>query len=377
MAILEKNSAGLVAFAESVLDLLERGGFVSTYKYAVLLGLIDLCMESTKADGTPRDVFTTRELAQKVIELYWSQTAQYSDTNRVLLQNKGAQARILADICAFRDSLQEATQTLHRARLDSPAKYERLLSGIEWNLIHMPLPRLQRIGRAETRLLYDIGWGEEIEREKGRVSAYQSGLPGAGFDNSIRLLPGVAEKLVLLNGLLRPLVRREWAAMVARINRDVLGEAAVEEFLFGADRKSLGRVRPGLVELQSGRCFYCGRSLGKQIEVDHFIPWSRYADDAIQNLVAADKGCNAKKKNFIAAVEHLTRWVERNAEGSSTARQLVEIAQNKSWESHAGETMGVARSIYLRLREGTELWLRGDTFIVAEIAAIRRALLVA
>jgi hypothetical protein len=40
-----------VAFAEKVLSLLDQGRFVATYKYAVLLGLIDLCLENVSSNG--------------------------------------------------------------------------------------------------------------------------------------------------------------------------------------------------------------------------------------------------------------------------------------------------------------------------------------
>ena len=38
------------AFGEKLLSLLDEGAFTATYKYAVLLGLIDLCMEHSSFD---------------------------------------------------------------------------------------------------------------------------------------------------------------------------------------------------------------------------------------------------------------------------------------------------------------------------------------
>jgi hypothetical protein len=58
----------------------------------------------------------------------------------------------------------------------------------------------------------------------------------------------------------------------------------------------LAAVRPVLIDLQAGLCFYCGDRLGDtRIEVDHFIPWSRYAADLGHNLVLADIKCNNRK----------------------------------------------------------------------------------
>ena len=47
------DPAAAIRFAENALQLLEQGGFVATYKYAVLLGLMDLCLEGTSRDGVP------------------------------------------------------------------------------------------------------------------------------------------------------------------------------------------------------------------------------------------------------------------------------------------------------------------------------------
>ena len=45
------TSRDLIAFGEALLGLLDRGSFVATYKYAVLIGLMDLCMEGTDCHG--------------------------------------------------------------------------------------------------------------------------------------------------------------------------------------------------------------------------------------------------------------------------------------------------------------------------------------
>ena len=59
-----------IGFAERVVALLDEGAFTATYKYAVLLGLLDVVLERTGRAGEPPDVVTTRQLAEKVVELY-------------------------------------------------------------------------------------------------------------------------------------------------------------------------------------------------------------------------------------------------------------------------------------------------------------------
>ncbi len=150
-----------------------------------------------------------------------------------------------------------------------------------------------RASTAWSWILNEIGWGLEIGGERARVTAYQKNRASGTFDNYIRLYPNVGDYLVMLNGLLRPLIHRGWSAVVARLNG--LDESRLESFLFGMDRKQLAVVRPGLTELQGGRCFYCDAPLGRAAEVDHFIPWARYPDNGIDNLVVADIRCNGAR----------------------------------------------------------------------------------
>jgi hypothetical protein len=119
---------------------------------------------------------------------------------------------------------------------------------VEWKLVEMPLPRLQRIGDVTEEFIYSIHWGEGIRRRV--LQEYWAGRPG--FDNRILLKPGVGGFLRDLHGLLRPLIHRRWAAMVAALNQ--LPEAQLEAFLFGQDRSARrpsgrpsGRFRSGAV----------------------------------------------------------------------------------------------------------------------------------
>ena len=90
-------------FAERLLTVLADGAFTSTYKYAVLLGLVDLCVEqSTRTGGAPTSV-TTRQLAERILELYWPQVRTFDE--RTLQQNSGNQAAILTRILRFQDQV--------------------------------------------------------------------------------------------------------------------------------------------------------------------------------------------------------------------------------------------------------------------------------
>lgn len=340
-----------IAFAENLLAILDRGSFTSTYKYAVLLALLDLSLEATQRDGAPPTSVTTRQLAEQVLELYWPQAVPFQETRQILDQNQGRSRR--AEIVRFIEEHRAGhgePSTPHRARAIAPRAFEKLVRDVEWILVENPLPRLQIVGNESVPFLYSIAWDARSVRRRD--------LRESDFDNSIRFVRGAAEHLVRLGSLLRPLIQREWAAHIARLNG--LGEATLEDFLFGTDRQALAPLRGPLVELQRGACFYCGERLKEgSIEIDHFIPRARHPNDAIENLVAADRRCNGAKSDHLAGSDHLARWVERDG---ACASALAQIAIEACWPSQPGVSRGVARGIYLRVPEDARLWLHAKSF---------------
>ena len=358
------SEAGAIAFGEKVLALLGQGRFTATYKYAVLLGLIDLCLEGVSRGGEAPGSVTTRQLAERVTELYWPQTVPFGGgAARVLRQVRSGQNDILKAIGLFRTShAPDRSATLVRSRLAEPEAYRRLVGDVEWKLVEMPIPRLQKFGTKEDRFIYQYDWGDGVRRREF--------LDPAQFSNVLRFVGDAGHHLVRLAGLLRPLLQRRWAADVARMNVDLVQDAALEDFLFGASRVAPGPVLDGLRALQGGRCFYCGGAL-RQAEVDHFIPWARVPMNAIENLVVADRGCNGAKNDHLAAADHVERWAAR-AEGEREA--LEAIAREAAWEQGRERVLGIARASYLWLPPSARLWRAPAEFVAAEPERLARAL---
>jgi HNH endonuclease len=358
-----------IALAERVLAILDEGSFSSTYKYALFIAILDLCIEKTEARGAPPSSLTTRELAVKVVELCWNHVAPYGTHGTLRFGGgRGEQAEILRRIENVRARWgDERSDTVFRFQTVHPEQYERLLDSVEWKLIEMPIPRLQRLGRGEEdRFLYEYNWSVPVRRSV--VTAYQEKAPEA-FANSLSLQPGVAEGLVRLNGLLRPIFYREWAVRVAKLNN--LPEAGLESFLFDVDRASLDPVREPLSNLQGRRCFYCEGRIGSRADVDHFIPWSRYRDNGLDNLVTAHGRCNNSKRDFLASAEHVEHWVERACRLDA---DLTVLAQACGWPRDRERSAAVARAVYLRLPANARLWRSPDEFDPMDHARISRAL---
>lgn len=357
-----------LTLAERIVTLFAEGSFSATYKHAVLLALIDLCFEKTSTKGAPPTSVTTRELAEAVLALYWPQCVPWRQ-GRQLRQGGGTneQAEILSDIVAARRRLgRKDSQPLVSVRRESPEAYEQLVRRVEWKLIQMPLPRLQVIGRGEDRFLYEYNWTTKVP--KADVSAYQRGT-ASGFDNALRLKPGVAAGLIALNGLLRPLIQREWLRLVQQFNDEP--ESQLEAFLFRREREQLDKARDPLLDLQNGRCFFCDGRLAEKGEVDHFIPWARVPNNAVENLVVAHQSCNHHKLDFLAAAPHVARWSQRLAE---SAADLRTIGESLPLGSDADRSRGIAAALYLALPGGSPLWLKRKDFERLDVPVIRAAL---
>ena len=335
-------------FLEQLLQVLAQGGFSATYKYAVLLALIDLCVEA----GHPPTSLTTAQLARRVVELYWPQVRHFPGSTGPLHQNRGGFGKIPAAIHAFQRAHPDLASP-PQAGPTAPADFHTLLADVEWKLIEMPLPRLQRVGGEEERFIYEIHWAEGVSA--ACVRRYQRG-DSAAFDNRILFKPGAAASLVSLSAVLRPLVQQQWLAMVRDINR--LPDGELDAFLFGAVRSDLSTLHRPLRTLQNGRCFYCAGSLsGAPSEVDHFLPWARYPDDSLDNLVLAHDHCNRKKLHFLADLGFASRWRDRSHAQSA---DLDTIAAAARWPRERARTFGVVASVYQGIPEGLRLWA-GDT----------------
>ena len=66
-------------------------------------------------------------------------------------------------------------------------------------------------------------------------------------------------------------------------------------------------------------------------EVDHYIPWASYPNDALANFVVADKKYNQHKKVFSAFEQHFNKWWKRIFD--SSFKDLHHIAEQRFWEA--------------------------------------------
>jgi hypothetical protein len=332
------TQAAQLEFLTKLQRILSEGQFVASYKYALLLSLAELSVEKSPApDGSlsiPLD-----ELAERFIGIYWRQVAPFAG-KKLLAQNTGRQARIISKIA----DLKANVPTLAVAR-GSP-RWSRLVVEVGRLLNQMPLWRLQLVGNERLDFLYD----ERL------------------VDDGIILRPGIAACFRSQFAIVQALVQTAWLSFVQRLplNRAILGSTTdLADFLFGSERSGLRVIAEGMLDLQSGACFYCGDRIRDGGAVDHFIPWSRYPLDLGHNLVLAHASCNRDKRDMLAASTHLERWVARNDRETAVLREVFETAR---FPYDADASLSVAEWAYESAeRAGALVWvLKGKTSRLSE-----------
>jgi hypothetical protein len=315
-------------FLNKLQRVLNEGLFTASYKYALILALAELSVESTPArDGSL--ALPLRVLSERFIALYWRQSAPFA-SGALLAQNTGRQASAITRLSEFRAN----APTLAAAR--AHRGWAALVSDIGRVLVTMPLWKLQRVGAERLDFLYE----EKL------------------VDGAVVLRPGVAAAFQRQFTIVQALVQMAWLTFVQRLNSTLLGSSGdLAEFLFGAERVGLRAIVEGLTDLQDGACFYCARTMRDAVAVDHFIPWSRYPRDLAHNFVLVHASCNQNKRDMLAAPTHLERWVARTVAHTSALQEIFEAAR---FVFDADASMSVAEWSYQNAEHASALvWVRG------------------
>ena len=327
-----------IRFLVNFQRLLDEGLFVASYKFALLLALADISIELGDDSGAVLLV-STSTIAKKFIQYYWRQAVPYpvADQSRILQQNTGKQAAIVNTI---RDARATHGDSL-AALMKNTRAWPGLVRAVADVVRGMPLWKLQTVGPERLDFLY----------------------ANTGTGSSIELRPGVAFCFRKFHPLISDLVRGAWARYVRQQNLAVVGETTdLNEFLFGSERTSLAAVRPVLLDIQQGRCFYCYGSLkAGATHVDHFVAWARYPVDLGHNFVLADDRCNNKKRDRLPACEHLAAWTERN---SRFGLQIGAALEERGLVSELGASCRVATWAYGQTEAAGGLtWLRAEEML--------------
>lgn len=250
----------------------------------------------------------------------------------ILAQDRGRQRpKVLKLVLA-------AQQSGHADFGDLPVlSRDRLLAKVTASIRDMPLWKLHALpGGQELRFLYRRG-------ADASTLLFERGIVGC---------------LAEFSSLIEHIVRSAWLRFVLRCNANLVGRASqVEQFLFPDGRNHLAAWRSVLTDIQGSSCFYCEKDLRADVDVDHFLPWSRYPRDLGQNFVLAHTRCNGQKRDHLPSVEHLQRWCQRN----ETCREELSQAFDAAGLPHDWPTLRkVAQSLYRSAANaGAGVWQLG------------------
>ncbi|MBA6348310.1 HNH endonuclease [Colwellia sp. BRX8-9] len=339
MEALFKHQIDFISYLQR---LLQEGDFSSTYKFAFLHAIADICIEKN-IQNSERLTIPFDEIVDKLILLYWQHAKPFStDTiakvdGGILLQNAGKQARIISDITSLQlDGIKNLSQ----------AKNSPLWKSIYKNTLKTlkegPLWRLQVLSQQEDCFFFP--------HKKGK--------------NFIELNEGVAGCFRQFHDLVVQFTRQGWIEKISKIqdNQTVVGRAGeLNDFLFGTNRSSIVQAVAVLQEIQQGECFYCNKPIKGTPEVDHFIPFAKYGNDLGHNFVLAHKSCNNSKRDYLAALPHRDNWINQNLVNHE-ATIKNELSSYFSCDSE--RTSYVADWAYqIAKKSGSRLWLSKDSFI--------------
>lgn len=328
------SPAAQLEFLEKLQRLLDSGGFVATYKYALLIALCNMAAEQGLDDDDGAQPIRIRDLGEQFLRLYWTHVRPYPGVDRSLRQNTGNQAAILTTVERARASMH------HPDRVDAvDSLAESYVREATQRVKTMPLWRLQTIG------------AQKADPDHSDNFLY----PTRETDGCIVLRPGVSACLRRFRSMIVSSTQAAWSDYIRRHNPELGAGHDLEQFLFGADRVAVHHLTGALLDLQDGRCFYTGRRLEpSQAHVDHFIPWAKYPMNSPFNLVVASASVNLRKSDHLAAVPHLERWSERNEDQQTKLLGMGALPDDRD------RTMAVARFTYAQAERLRALgWLQG------------------
>ena len=290
-------------FLRRIQWLLESSSYTSTYKFALLMATANLAIESGANDDRECSI-SYQQLAEQFIQLYWMQVLPFSDhsSDSVLRQSSTTgQASVINSIL----NLQHKTQTtsLTIARTQNTKLWLSTIKDIASIIKKYPAKYLQS---AE----------DKVSREF--LYIYDS------TSKVITLKPGIAYCFTRFSKIINKLCQQYWTEFVRknRHNQPYFSDDIdLQQFLFHQSRQSLKVLESILIDTQQGQCFYCHKALKNNIEVDHFIPWSKYSIDTTHNFVLTDHTCNNSKRDYLAEELFYEKWLKRNQQYGHTIEQ--------------------------------------------------------
>jgi hypothetical protein len=213
-----------LAFLNKIQRLFAEGDFTASYKYALLIAIADIAVESGRDDDQPLTI-PHRRLGESSLNCIGS-SSTVQGRWCACIQNNGVQAAVISNIAQFRSQTQASTVNAAR----SAVGFKSLLTKVTRIVVDKPVFHIQNLGGIRDQFLFESG------------------------SDSITLLPGVTYCLRRFQPLVQQLARSQWIDHIKRNkqNTTLLGQDNdLESFLFETSRQSLSLSRPGYARYQA------------------------------------------------------------------------------------------------------------------------------
>ena len=251
-----------------VLDVLSRGRKTESYKFAVLVALIDLVMEGVDDGGRPPTQVSGEHLLDRVTELYWRETLPIDADGHA---RQGSGRGSVVDKAAVREERLRAAGWTGGA----PTPASRRTSARPWS---------RRPGAQSSATPSRCSTSSTATRSRSSTTSGRTSRPASPTTAGRRLpsYPAQGNALMRFGPLLREVTLNAWLEFVRAKNDDRVDPDLLADRLFGVSRTRLGVQRKALESAGASGCLYFGAT---PRAVDHFLPFSRTGEDGLANLV--------------------------------------------------------------------------------------------
>ncbi len=290
-----------IIFLKKIQTLFDDSSFSATYKYALLITLTNLAIEMGSDDGRELSI-DSKLIAKRFSEIYWPQIREYSAGVRgtksgILRQNKGGQAEIVTTLLQIQEKTgQDDFATITEQKI--------------WN---------QKLGKIIRTIWENPVFYLQDQRDEF-IYQYSSDR------ESLTLKPEAVFSLRQFSDFIIQYAKQGWIDHIKqnRLNQEIIGpKDDLEAFLFGCNRSALTSITPILLDYQNGKCFYCNKSVLKNSDVDHFIPWKKYPRDLAENFVLSCPACNRSKSDMLASLPYRDLWIETAVNNTNRSQEIT------------------------------------------------------
>ena len=297
----------------------------TTYKFALLRGLIEISSESPHISaGTYFATAPFGLLVEKWVQYYWPIVEQDIPQKHGGERTKPLAFRRLfkelTDVYSQRGGFAQFRHDYHNGRLSEAdeSKYFTVLRELRRTIALMPMKHL---GQSVFKGLYCIVKQPVLSKlptlQRGHLTP---GWVVQHFGN-FELRRDYHEAFQKIGGLLlgTDSILYHWAEFTARIQKDPFAPQAFHKVFqtltktYEEDRQVKDAKNCYLAAIQKAPlyCAWCGTGLSAQtLAIDHVLPFSQTQNNNLWNLVPSCKRCNSSKSDSIPTPTILTRQTE-------------------------------------------------------------------